>query len=125
MSLTFLGLRTIRPENDWVAFNPIALKGDKGYYLEASFNNSNQLQPFSYFNFGYQFQIKEGSLVTLTLANNYYPDSRTHAIVVPGIQELDKATPVVFLCRRVQTVVGFSTIADISVSLSLDPDINF
>lgn len=125
MALTFLGVRTIRFEDGWVEFDPISLGRRRGYYLEATFNNNNGLESFSYFNFGYTFQVDDGSLLTVTLPNNYYVDSRTHGIPVSDILEIDQNVDVIFLCRRLPIVRGFTTVADISVSLSLDPDITF
>lgn len=125
MALTFLGVRTINFEDGWVEYDPIALRRRRGYFLEATFNNSNQLDSFSYFNFGYTYQVDDGSLLTITLPNDYYFDSRTHGIPVSDILEIDQNVGVIFLCRRLPIVRGFSTIAEISVSLSLDPDITF
>lgn len=125
MALISLGSRTIRFEDGWVEFDPISLRPKRGYYLEANIQNIDLLESFSYFNFGYTFQVDDGSLLTITLPNNYYVDSRTHGIPVPNIEDIDQNVDVRFLCRRLPLIRGFSKIPDVSVSLSLDPDITF
>lgn len=123
MPLTFLGLRQVNVEDGWVEFDPVSLRRGTAYYLEATFNNINQLEPFSYFNFGYTFQVDEGSLLTITLPNDYYVDSRTHGIFVPDVEEIDRNVDVIFLCRRIPFVGNLSNVANISVSLNIDLDI--
>ena len=120
MPLTFLGVRTVRFEDGWVEYDPVSLRRRTSYYLEATFNNINLLESYSYFNFGYTFQEDQGSLLTVTLPNDYYVDSRTHGIFVPDIQEIDASVDVIFLCRRIPTVRNISSVAEISVSLNID-----
>lgn len=123
MPLTFLGSRTVRVEDGWVEYNPVPLRRRTAYYLEATFTLNNSLEPFSYYNFGYTFQVDDGSLLTITLPNDYYPDARIHGIFIPDIEEIDRNAEVVFLCRRIPFLANLSNVAEISVSLNIDLDI--
>ena len=125
MALVDLGTQAVAIEDEWVSFAPIELRNRRIYNVETLISSVNPDLVYSKFIFRFQYPTENTAIAKSQTVTTLFYDPQTQFFPIFIDNNLGNNQNCIIEVRRFPIFSSPSLLADVTVNVQLDPDVNY